>query len=185
MSIYNGDIKVAGAGATTPATQSANGLMSSGDKVILDRLATPSYIQLIGSSGVQQALTTGWVSFKKWNTYEGTGVTQGIMVVDVANGTITCNFNGYIEVSGSVHFNGFTAGHALGARIYKGGEIVWTYNVTPSATYYLAIIPTVITPVTYGQVITLDIVNFTTTAGNAGYNVSNTTFGNTLLVRRI
>lgn len=146
---------------------------------------TPTYLQLIGSSG-NQALSGSWAAFKKWNTSSGTGVTKGVMAIDVTNGTITCNFVGYVEISASMLFNGFATGDLCAVKVTVGGSDVFTtYGALPAATYYMNTIPCFIVPVTYGQVIQLEVINGTAARGNASYNGSTATIGNLLKVKRI
>jgi hypothetical protein len=178
MSIYNGDIKVAGAGATTLATPTANGLMAKEDKVRLD---TPSFAQLQFGS-VQQNFTGAWAKFTRFTNYisQGTDFTG-----DVTSQSFTCNFTGYVEVSAKLYCNGVTVGDLLYIGVVNNADVK-AFNILKMATtgdVYNMIIPLIL-PVTSGNILTLHVMNLTAARGACGSSGS-ATAADYFTVRRI
>lgn len=158
------------------ASESADGLLSAGG---YSKLHNPPFAQL-HYGGTKQNLTTSQV---KYTGFTG-GISQGDdFTLSTATDTITCNFDGYVEISAQMYFVGATAGDLCYLYVYKNTAAVALSLLAFPGAGHINISSTIL-QVANGDVLSLYIYNGTAARGQAGGSAS-ASLSDYLLVKRI
>lgn len=187
---FNKAVQIEGILTAPAATPTVAGLMSPTDKTdhnaMVTKFNTPTYAKLMGTIAAFQALNGSATTFTKWNTSNGAGGYGTSLVASPSAGTITCNFDGYIQTAANMMFYGCTVGDAIIINVVIGGTTVYVYYLNaPSAGYFTISIPAMIFPVTNGQTVLLTVQNVTAVRGNAGNNNAYANFGCAFTVLKV
>ena len=146
----------------------------------------PTYAKLLGTPPTGNNLTGSPVVYDKYNNASGAGGYGTTITASASTGIITCNFNGYVQVSANLPVYGCNVGDVIILDLVIGGVIVcFNYMPVNSSLYFHVPIPTMVWPVTNGQTIYLQVKNISASRGIAGNGGSLPNFITSLEVRRI